>query len=178
VDKESEAFWRRKRIAIFNSHAPDCSCILPASGRRQCGLGVTNWDLGTWASTLATVSRPPFVCAVGSNTRGAFTVFSCRGLTFFGIWTVKLLHVPQSRMAIGQMGAVLRPRHSFVGGLLFLRRARNSSGSLTALAAMRRASLRVRAAASSKFPRCDVCPDVKGLVHESVVRRDLRLCVI
>jgi hypothetical protein len=50
VDKEEnvEAFSLRKRITIFNGHAPDCPCILPASGRRQRGLGATNGtsDLG------------------------------------------------------------------------------------------------------------------------------------
>ena len=48
VDKEEnvDAFSLRKRITILNGHAPDCSCILPASGRCQRGLGATNWDLG------------------------------------------------------------------------------------------------------------------------------------
>jgi hypothetical protein len=46
-EESAEGFWRRERIAIFNGHAPNCSCIFPASGGRQRGLGATNWDLGT-----------------------------------------------------------------------------------------------------------------------------------
>ena len=66
--KVPKPFRRRKRIAIFNGHAPDCSCILPAPGRRQRGLGATNLDLGTRASIFATVSGLLFVCAAKPKT--------------------------------------------------------------------------------------------------------------